>query len=330
MKRCLLHIGAPKTGSTALQKFLAANRDTLRRHGLEYPDASLRGHGHHDIAFVVGGGYPEWATPPSPPRTLADLTRELAKKTADSPSIVLSSEDFYLLPNPAGVAAMLGKAGFPVGSVTVVVYVRRQDEAHLSWYNQAVKAQGYSGTLAECVAKTHSLWDYAAQLERWAAVFGADRLAVRLYQPLNGPATDIRRDFLALAGIPADAFSFPDANENSRINAEILEFQRLINRLPLTPQQKRGAHKELIELTAASEGSPLFEDAALMGKQERAAILKRYAASNRAVALKYFRRDRLFDESMPKGLPRKGARPELDNEKLVYIMGWLLARRHDT
>ena len=330
MKRCLLHIGAPKTGSTALQKFLADNRDALRRHGLEYPDASLRGYGHHDIAFVVGGGYPDWATPPASPRTLADLTRELAEKTAGSPSIVLSSEDFYLLPNPAGVAAMLGKAGFPAGSVTVVVYVRRQDEAHLSWYNQAVKAQGYSGTLAECVAETHALWDYAEQLERWAAVFGADRLDVRLYQPLDGPATDIRRDFLALAGIPADGFGFPDANDNSRINAEILEFQRLINRLPLTAQQKRGAHKELIELTAATAGAEVFADRPLMGSKERAAILKRYAASNRKVARRYFRRERLFDESMPKGLPARGARARLDNEKLVYIMGWLLARQHRT
>jgi hypothetical protein len=327
MKRCLLHIGAPKTGSTALQKFLATNRDSLRRLGLEYPDVSLRGYGHHDIAFVVGGGYPAWATPPSPMRDLEELTRELAEKTAGSESIVLSSEDFYLISNPTGVAAMLGKAGFRPADVRVVVYVRRQDEAHLSWYNQAVKAQGYSGTLAECIAETHSLWNYAEQLERWAAAFGADRLDVRLYRPLNGPASDIRRDFLSLAGVPADGFSFPDANENSRINAEILEFQRLINRLPLSPQQKRGAHKDLIELTAAVAGSSMFADRTLIGAQERAAILKRYAASNRAVARKYFRRDRLFDEALPKGLPRKGARPELDNEKLVYIIGWLLARR---
>lgn len=37
------------------------NRDELGRLGLLYPDVSLRGFGHHDLAFLVSGGYPDWA-----------------------------------------------------------------------------------------------------------------------------------------------------------------------------------------------------------------------------------------------------------------------------
>jgi len=325
MKRCLLHIGAPKTGSTALQMFLAANRERLHGLGLDYPDVSLRGYGHHDLAFLLGGGYPEWATPQ--PRPLHDLARELKEKIAASETVALSSENFYLLPNPRATAQLLEQAGFGRGCVRVVVWVRRQDEAHLSWYNQAVKAQGYAGTLRENVADTADLWDYAKQLGRWADAFGKENLEVQDYLPPDAPGGDIRHAFLRLARLPETGLEFPAEDVNSRINADILEFQRLVNRLPLTPQQKRGAHKELIALTTGTEDAGLFDDRPLLGADERRAILRRHAKGNATVAREYLKRKRLFDEAMPKGLPRKARRTELSCEKLAYILGWLIAKR---
>src|SRR5689334_18849904 len=323
MKSCLLHIGAPKTGSTALQKFLSTNRARLRELGVDYPDVSLRGFGHHDIAFLVGGGYPGWATPQE--RGLEDLARELVEKTAASTVIAISSENFYLQPDPEATARLLERAGLGPRQVRVIVYLRRQDEAHLSWYNQAVKAQGYAGTIQESIAETRSLWDYEAQLDRWARVFGRDAICARAYE-----SGDIRRDFLGLAGLSPDGFDFPDEDVNSRINTDILEFQRLVNRLPLTPQQKRGAHRELIALTSRAAGSGLFDDAALLGVTERRALLEQYADSNGAVARTYLKKSRLFDDEMPQGLPRTAGRSELSCEKLAYILGWLIAQRSST
>ena len=325
MKRCLLHIGVPKTGSTALQKFLAANRPALRAHGLHYPEAGLRAHGHHDIAFLVGGGYPAWATPQD--RPLDAIVRELAAELADSAVAVLSSENFYLQPNPRGVAEVLGQCGFGAQQVQVVVYLRRQDEAHLSWYNQAVKAQGYSGTIAESIAVTDPLWDYSTQLAQWAAVYGKENVLVHAYQPPGGPGSDIRRGFLRVAGVTETGFEFPVETDNSRINAEILEFQRMVNRLPLSPQQKRAAHKELMALTAATEKMTLFDDHPLLGTEERLAILARHAEGNAAVARTYLNRARLFDEALPHGLPPRAGHTTLGTEKLVYILAWLMAQR---
>ncbi|HVX35469.1 MAG TPA: hypothetical protein VHC71_04540, partial [Hyphomicrobium sp.] len=55
---CYIHIGAPKTGSTFLQRVFYDNRGELRTRGLLYPEANIRGFGHHDIAFLIAGGYP--------------------------------------------------------------------------------------------------------------------------------------------------------------------------------------------------------------------------------------------------------------------------------
>ena len=37
MKLCIMHCGQPKTGTSSLQRYLAANADRLREHGILYP-----------------------------------------------------------------------------------------------------------------------------------------------------------------------------------------------------------------------------------------------------------------------------------------------------
>lgn len=48
MKKTLyIHAGTHKTGTTAIQKFLSANRDLLAKNGYLYPGTDQ---GHHDVA----------------------------------------------------------------------------------------------------------------------------------------------------------------------------------------------------------------------------------------------------------------------------------------
>ena len=110
-KTCYLHIGAPKTGSTALQSFLFENRQRLADHGWVYPEVSLRGFGHHDLAFLISGGYPEWAIPQE--RSLDELTDDLIRLAAENPKLVMSSENFYLFPNPEKVADIFMQGRIP-------------------------------------------------------------------------------------------------------------------------------------------------------------------------------------------------------------------------
>lgn len=324
-RRLVVHIGAPKTGSTALQKFLFDNRAALDAGGWRYPDVSLRGYGHHDLAFLIGGGYPDWATAQDKP--LSELAGQLAGHFAEARDIVLSSENFYLLTDPAALASTLARAGLTDSDrVTIVAYVRRQDEAHLSWYNQTVKAQGFSGSVQESLTRWQSLWDYDARLGRWASTFGAQNLVVRPYQASDLHDGDIRRDFSTLLGLPADSMQLPAETPNTRLNRDILEFQRMINRLPLTAQQKRRFHKELMELTAQAGSSGLFDDTPLLTVEERRAILRSYASGNARVARRFLGRDTLFEEAMPAGPATPAEEWKLTPEKVVYLLGWILSR----
>lgn len=321
-RTCWLHIGAPKTGSTSLQTFLAANAERLARSHYSYPSAARRAGGHHDLAFLLNGRYPEWAIPQD--KALPQLEAELGKEIGHGPAAtILSSENFYLLCEPAKVLDLMSRLGFPRESIWVVVYLRRQDEAVMSWYNQAVKAQGYQGSLDEHMAATRDLWDYSRQLQAWADTFGGNRLVVRRYSP----DSDVRRDFIGALGLPEGGFDYPAERINTEINPDILEFQRQLNRLPLTTQQKRHFHKQLIALTAASSDLDIFNTAPLLDDERRQSLLETYAIGNRQVAADYFGGGELFSPVTTGARHSCGPAPGLTPEKLAAVLGWLLLSR---
>lgn len=319
-----IHIGAPKTGSTWIQRFLFDNRVALLRdQGILYPDVNLRGYGHHDLAFLVGGGYPAWAIPQ--PRSLDELQADLARVVAGhGGDIILSSENFYLYPDPVRLRGILGATGAGSGrTVRILVYIRRQDDAHESWYNQTVKAQGETHTLEQCIERNAGLWDYQAQLARWSAAFGRESLCVRPYDPASYMGGDLRSDFLHHAGIRDSALVAPPEEVNWSLNRDLLAFQRMINCLPLTPVHKRRWHRQLMELSRQSAGSGRFDEAPLLPAPLRAEILRRYQVSNAAVAVEY------LGGRGPFAAPASGtdrgelATTGLTLRKVMHIVWWL-------
>lgn len=325
MRTCYIHIGAPKTGSTSIQSFCCANNKELKRRGILYPMGTVHGFGHHDLAFLLGGGYPNWAIPQD--RSLSDLLQDLTVEVTEyEGDILISSEDFYIYTPPHGLLEALESIGItnrfkPV----IIVYLRRQDDAHESWYNQTIKAQGYAHTIEDCLNLFYDMWDYHTQLKRWDDAFGKDNIKVRIYEGSSNGEMDVRKDLLEILNIDPEHFHFTETVVNTRINRDILEFQRIINNLPMSPSQKRQYHKQLIELSAKSQFNGLFSDGPILSCQQRSEILERYSDSNQDVAERYLNRKILFKpkprlECEEKYSPYDG----LSIEKIIYIFGWIL------
>lgn len=322
---CVIHIGAPKTGTTFLQKVFFLNREILKQQGWLYPDVSLRGYGHHDLAFLLAGGYPEWAA--GQDRPLAELQADLATAVrTEHRAMLLSSENFYLYRQPQRLHDCLVEAGvLPGYRLKIVVYVREQGAAHESWYNQTIKAQGYTHSVADCVAEFRDLWDYRLQLEAWAHVFGADRLIVRRYDEGDYVGGGLLSDFCAATGLDAAAIQVDEPTVNSGLNRDALEFQRLVNALPLSHVERRRFHRQLIELTARTRGQALFSELPALDAEQRAQIRLHYADGNAEVAARYLCGGPLFAEAADAG----GAAPGyagLDAAAMARLFGWLIIR----
>lgn len=292
LPRLIIHVGAPKTGSTLLQQQATRFRELLASRGILYPSSVLRGFGHHDIAFLLDGGFPEWAK--ATQATLKDLADALSREAElHDGDILLSSENFLLYPQPAKLACFLQDTGLSrTRRVVVLAYLRRQDDLLESWYNQAVKAQGFTGTFEDMIAAPPAFLEFDRGLEAWGDVFGRDAIDCRLYE--EACAVGLEHDFWnalqpGLAGLIPPA----KAAANTRLDRDFLEVQRIINGLEMTPVQKRGLHREFMTMSAEADRVGAWP---LMTPKIRTRIIEKYRESNGRLAQTWFGRDTLYSD----------------------------------
>jgi len=324
-----VHIGVPKTGSTAIQRFASDHRNALRGCGLLYPETALRGLGHHDLAFLLDGGYPEWATPQS--RPLEELADELGSECAAfEGDVLLSSEDFFLFPQPERLAELLATTGLATDrDLRIIVYLRRQDDLLVSWHNQQVKAQGFDGSFDASVEQSAWLGHYDVELARWADVFGAEQLDVRRYETGPEPGS-LLLDFLSVVCPDASELVVDASTEavNTRLTRDLLELQRIINRLPVSVIEKRGLHRDLISLSADPDAAAVFafDDTPVASAVQLDDLMARYVAGNEAVSERFFGGEPVFGDrrsAVADGEPYPG----LDVDTVAAVFGWLMLRR---
>ncbi len=203
-----VHAGTHKTGTTAIQRFLATNWEALKQAGLYYPCAGRRSAdlpGHHNIAAELGGE----ANFNISAGALADVAAEVARFRA--PSVCFSSERFATLHDRADALVALRDAIVASGyRPRIVVYVRAQPGYAESLYTELVKlgsARSMASYLDEIVTRgvataPHASFrfEYGALIDGFARVFGPDAVIVRGYRD-RGQAHWLIHDFLDAVGV---------------------------------------------------------------------------------------------------------------------------------
>ena len=312
MSRAIVHIGAGKTGSTAIQYFLAYNAEALRRLGFSYPlvaPASTRADGanHNRLAYELLG--------PQPAAAERAMARALARSAAESPATLLSAEVLYMRPfesECASAAAYLAAKNAaldrlfamlaPFDQIDIVCYVRRHDRWIESIYNERIKTGREHGTsFAEFVGR-YGRSHYRPQLEAWAR---RGNVSVRPYEAAARSEGGLTGDFCRAVGIEEDLPAAPESlrSANPALGRDFVEFARLAARLPLRGRQRARLATGLVtisarELAAAPEPKSwsLF-----FSFDERRTFLERFAEDDAEVARRFLSPgfDRLFDPLSP-------------------------------
>ena len=149
MKRLLIHIGGPKTGSTALQQALAEHYDHFLDQGLNYPAISGYGHRWQDKRGLgAGNGEPIRLGHVG----LSVACEQVLQDTRADDVALVSSEN--LAPLAATEAFWRELANLKTTrelDLRVIYYVRNPMGLLLSSFNLDVKFRGFSGTLSEYV-----------------------------------------------------------------------------------------------------------------------------------------------------------------------------------
>jgi len=237
--KLILHIGTHKTGTTALQKFLHANRAPLAARGLYY--ATPRGTPHSNlIADALNSG------DAGPVREFLTKHSRLARRQQVD-RILVSAENFYSMSVRASMAKMKVCASpverdqrlieilrtlIPerITACAIVCYVRRPDRYAESLYTQHVnRGIGFSGTFDEFLPTITPALSYNATIRSWSNVFGPENCVVRVYEAAEGDiVTDFARNVLGIADTAQ--FALSAHKENVRVARDLLEFTRQVNR----------------------------------------------------------------------------------------------------
>lgn len=235
--RIVLHIGGPKTGSTALQRFMAGAGERMLEHGIYYP----RIHFNHfflrlfadfaELGVATGLARGKGFTSAEGLRGYLDRAwDEIGAALADYPrhTLVLSTEFAMQLPHWR-ISTIRDALLHYSSDITVVGYVRHPISQAISAVQQNVKVG--RGTLEEIEARIRP-FTYRASLEGHERVFGHEALAVREYTRHSLRGGDIRRDFLIWLGCDELAGRLHlTADENSSLSLPATYLGSEINRL---------------------------------------------------------------------------------------------------
>lgn len=239
MATVYLHIGAHKTGTTAIQYFLWNNRKKLRRQGYLYSDFYLSAHSHGELANII--------KPNNRDVRLRECRHQFKKKVLASgyENIIFSSEVFLEGQNIAEAA----RDFFPREhcDVKVIVYLRNQVDWLESVFHEIVRDpyRRYTGDIRGMREYRQGLHDYWHLLKPWVEHFGASSIRLCPYETAKA-GDGILDHLLALLGVDEhDSFDFSvsEDNQNLRLHPLASEFLRRVNRYPML----NGEHSSLVE-----------------------------------------------------------------------------------
>ncbi len=301
-----VHIGLAKTGTTAIQRYLQANRETLlSEYGVLYPRSLGERLAVNLAAACQRSSEPDdlrkirqLDTPSKVASYYDTLQRQFAAEleSKNPGRVLVSCEHLSSRLSDSEEIRQLATFLRPFAeSIRIFVYLRRQDELFLSLYSTSIKAG--STELFGFPADTGMRQDFHFEqlLQSWAEVFGEGSVCPRLYERSRFAGGDIVADFCTALKLPSD-LTRSDSDQNRSLSREMLDRLRELNmQVPRFVDGRLNPERE--ERVAALSTLESLEDR-LVGGVEGEAFYLRFEDCNAAVAVRWF----AGDATVPAGL----------------------------
>jgi hypothetical protein len=279
-RRCFVHVGLHKTGSTAIQRLLSRAGPQLTGRGLFYPSAGRFKEftGHHNIAWEVTHDRRY-------DRKLGSIAELLAEIVDVPQDVILSSEDFEgVVGHPdemCGFVRDLRRVGF---DGTAVMYVREQVDVLASLYLTLLTlglGQPFGAVLDDVLESGRFAW------KEWIFNFDYAYLARCLrscaltvcVRPYPAAARQVCGDFLSMFGLRTSDLGFatePQENLTGLLAPHVRAYWR--NRWGIEIDEAHNRELSNLDLNVVSKA---------ISPEIGRAIRERFADSNRELADEY-------------------------------------------
>lgn len=289
-----MHIGQPKTGTSALQAFLSMNRELLREKGVYYPvldgDYAVR-----EKKGAMSGNAVNLRKLACPleqfDKVKLEYVRQIEELLAHDDKILLSSEGMwwgnYAQKVCGNLKALLGDRVV----MKVIVYLRRQDDEMESIWNQEVKTFLYTKNCQTYVKEHICDYDYDTRLSAIAEVIGKENMIVKIYD--GGRFTNgnyIFEDFLSVFGIDdIHDFKKQQFQINPSMGKNVIEIKRILNQIPSGMILEEEFRKfSMARMVFAENEEKITKAPSILSYEERKEILDTFEESNRRLGKEYF------------------------------------------
>ncbi|MBE0452750.1 hypothetical protein [Roseovarius autotrophicus] len=310
-----LHIGMPKTGTTALQGWLHSHADFLRDHGVRYLATGRdRGSGtgrlicHNALAVAMSRAWHG-----QPEGDAEAMASEVAAH--EGAHCILSSEMFFGRDLAPLHQRYLSRIGAPL---RVFVYLRRFDDFIEADYKQRAKNSlptgGAERFVAERLARIESdpdYLDFGTAFDQVRAQLPGAEIVPRLYLRDEMADGNVIPDFLSVLGVNPETVPLPKVAANRSLSRVASEALGLFDE---RAGYDKKARRRLGRALQASGDARLYASGDVLTPEERAHINDTLEARNTAMRAEFFPgRERLFPAAATSAERVRGYPGELED-----------------
>lgn len=292
-KKAILHIGGHKTGTSAIQAFCLSNAARLEALGILYPLKliskmdTMGGQAHHGLVNVFMDDTTFWKSYNMRPKSMTDAQIiDLLKTLPRDQNILLSSENLVWLDSQSIIKLKQILEGY---DISVVLYVRRQDDALQALYQTVVATVGEDKRFNDYASEgVRALFEYDRIVEKWQSSLGTGTVIVRVYETDQLYKKDAISDFIhVMEAILQTNIDTADWHRSANIinrgfPSHIIALLRYFN-------SRKGKKWTLPAIKILSE--ILYKDARgsyeIILPSQRKELLNSFAESNRNLAFNY-------------------------------------------
>lgn len=349
-----LHIGMPKTGSTALQHFLAHNRERLQQQKILYPECGVPICQHTALVKSIGMPFFDWVhfnkhiEQFNPQTYIDDILIQCRKRRCSN--VILSSEFFWAAPvmqassadrhrptaeNFAYIRKFLTECEklFSIFSkTTIVVYLRRQDYWIDSFFNQQVKDGFDIPSQEDLLQETKNYLLYYKNIEILAEIFGQEHIIIRNYDDIL--SEDILADFSKIVDIKKHLLEQAPTTQNivnSKLSRSSIDIMRKAVDLEFNAENLTLFRSVLQGLSFRTRVKKRKKEYTLFTDKFYEKVLDLYYEDNLKLAEKYIDFNKISRNNLPEPPASKGDHVENDFEgKCEDLINMLLSRLSDT
>lgn len=278
----LIHVGPHKSGTTTIQRFLAANYDQLLFQAVLYSKGGRfrrddLEHYHHPLLAAL------WVGDAADLGRHAEEIREEIAQTQPA-TLLLSSE---MLARASAGPELFGRlqALFPFAQRSWLYYLRRQDDLLASVYAERIKRGMLAWPTRIDELDRPEILDHRFRIERLQSCVGADRVIVKSFETERG---DLVGSVLEQVSVTRDASFVAVPNANESLPLLTVQALRYANALPRGAERMGHSLAWKIAGGLSALGLNRRKAGLILDSASRARIRAKYAESNAYVERTYF------------------------------------------